>query len=216
MNANEYNRDRIRSGDIPDSVITKIVELWQEEHGLDVDGKLGPITLKSISSETVFEPDWTTDSKRKWAERLYGAFRFKSQPNGRIVISSTWVDNNIVRIELHNGKKVRINKKIAEHFKATFKIACEKSGYTPTSVQTFVPRHTLWNTSKSVSAHSWGCAVDFDPPKNPMGGKIKKTGRPSVLRTHPEFAQVFKDAGWTWGGDWRMKDDMHFELRKEI
>ena len=49
-----------------------------------------------------------------------------------------------------------------------------------------------------------------------MGGKIKKTGRPSLLRTHPEFAQVFKDAGWTWGGDWRMKDDMHFELRKEV
>jgi len=23
--------------------------------------------------------------------------------------------------------------------------------------------------------------------------------------------QVFRDAGWTWGGDWKMKDDMHFQ-----
>ena len=197
MSANEYNEKRLKDGSIPMDVVTEMVELWQEDHGLDVDGKLGPATLESFREEGVIEAAtaWRTDSKRKWAEDEYGVFRFKSQPNGRITISATWVKENIVRVKLHTGKKIRLHKKIADKFVKTFKEACEQSGYTPKSVQTFVPRHTLWNPKKSVSAHSWGCAVDFDPPKNPMGGKIRQTGQPSLLRKHPKFVEVFKAAG---------------------
>jgi hypothetical protein len=28
------------------------------------------------------------------------------------------------------------------------------------------------------------------------------------------FVDVFRRAGWTWGGDWKMRDDMHFQRAK--
>lgn len=43
---------------------------------------------------------------------------------------------------------------------------------------------------------SWEENVDFD-----------KDGKPDWM----EVVQIFKKAGWTWGGDWKFKDSPHFE-----
>jgi hypothetical protein len=190
-----------------------MTKLWQEHKDMDlVDGKFGNDTAATFEKKSDTD-GWRTDSGRSWAEAKYGKFKFKSMTNGRVHISPKWVKDSIVTVTLHTGKKIRLHKAIAADFVETFKKACDESGYTPKSVQTFVKRHTMWNPTRSLSAHSWGVAVDFDPSSNPMGGKIKSTGKPSRLRKHPKFAQVFKADGWTWGGDWRMKDDMHFEKR---
>ena len=212
MSANEYNRSQLDKELLSVEHITEMVKLWQEEHGLTTDGYFGPNTAKSF--EDVIPTDgWRTDSGRSWAENKYGKFRFKSQSNGRIKISPKWVKENIVYVKLHTGKRIRLHKAVAEDFVVSFRNACEASGYTPKSVQTFVTRHTLWNPKKSLSCHSWGIAIDFDPPKNPMGGRIKSSGKPSMLRQHIEFVDTLEADGWTWGGRWRMKDDMHFEKR---
>ncbi len=210
--AKEYNEKQLDSGLLTLDHITEMTKLWQEEHGISSDGYFGPKTAGTFE-ESVDNDGWRTDSGREWAEKKFGAFRFKSLPSGRIKISPKWVKENIVTVTLHTGKRVRLHKDVAENFVNTFKNACEASGYTPKSVQTFVTRHTLWNPKKSLSCHSWGIAIDFDPPKNPMGGKIKSTGKPSLLRQNMEFVEAFESAGWTWGGRWRMKDDMHFEMR---
>tara|TARA_Y100000034_G_scaffold134397_3_gene202715 strand:+ start:2556 stop:3197 length:642 start_codon:yes stop_codon:yes gene_type:complete len=213
MGANEYNQAKLDADFIKAGHITEMTKLWQEHKDMElVDGKFGKDTANTFEKKEE-TTKWRKDSGRAWAERKYGNFKFKSLPNGRIKISPKWVKDNIVAIKLHTGKTVRLHKDIADDFVVTFKKACESSGYIPSSVQTFVKRHTMWNPERSLSAHSWGVAVDFDPPKNPMGGKIKSTGKPSKLRGHMEFVKAFKDDGWTWGGDWRMKDDMHFEKR---
>ena len=58
--------------------------------------------------------------------------------------------------------------------------------------------------SNELSVHSWGIAVDINPETNPMGtkGNMPK----DVIR-------VFKDHGFSWGGDWpgKRKDPMHFQ-----
>jgi len=53
------------------------------------------------------------------------------------------------------------------------------------------------------SLHSWGVAIDVNASWNRMGKE------PTLS---PAFVKCFKDSGFDWGGDWRVKDGMHFQL----
>jgi hypothetical protein len=52
---------------------------------------------------------------------------------------------------------------------------------------------------------SWAFAIDVNAFEN----GFKKEPKLST-----EFVQCFKDAGFDWGGDWKTKDGMHFQLAK--
>lgn len=58
---------------------------------------------------------------------------------------------------------------------------------------------------KSMSLHSWGIAIDVNAAWNGLG----KT--PTLSR---EFVKCFTDAGFYWGGNFKRKDGMHFELNE--
>lgn len=55
----------------------------------------------------------------------------------------------------------------------------------------------------SMSLHSWGIAVDVNAFENGLGKEPKLSAG---------FVKCFTDAGFNWGGVWRRKDGMHFEL----
>lgn len=57
----------------------------------------------------------------------------------------------------------------------------------------------------SLSLHSWGIAIDINATWNQLGKE------PTMSK---ELVQCFKDAGFDWGGDWKRKDGMHFQLSK--
>jgi hypothetical protein len=54
----------------------------------------------------------------------------------------------------------------------------------------------------SLSRHSWGIAVDFNPSTNPYGEE------PTMPE---EIIEIFQRWGFSWGGTWTVPDGMHFE-----
>lgn len=59
---------------------------------------------------------------------------------------------------------------------------------------------------KSLSMHSYGCAVDFDPARNALGNK-----EPAM---HRLVIEEFEREGWEWGGHWKRPDGMHFQAAR--
>ena len=60
-------------------------------------------------------------------------------------------------------------------------------------------------TSKKLSTHGWGIAIDLNPETNLQGAV---GGMDAVV------IEIFRRAGFEWGGDWRGKtrDPMHFQF----
>ena len=209
-----YNEQRVSSGAVSPDLLRWAEEFaggirgFQKFAGLEEDGLLGPRTAeeaKRVRDGGVPIPD------QQRLRAVYGDFQYTELKGGAIRVDPEWARRNIQTVRLHDNKVRWLHRLVAEEFAALYKQACEVSGYTPKQVQTYVPRHTLWNPDKPLSTHSWGIAVDFDPQRNRMGGTDGVTHGPSMFRKHPEFVKVFTDAGWEWGGSWRMRDDMHIQ-----
>lgn len=59
--------------------------------------------------------------------------------------------------------------------------------------------------NSSMSLHSWAIAIDINAGTNGYNKKVTMSRG---------LANCFIDAGMHWGGDWVIKDGMHFQLSK--
>lgn len=64
--------------------------------------------------------------------------------------------------------------------------------------------------SSKLSTHTWGIAIDIDPINSRRGLKWDGGKRmvPKVV------VEIFKSAGFTWGGDFKIPDCMHFQYAR--
>lgn len=76
--------------------------------------------------------------------------------------------------------------------------------YLVTAVGGFTPR-TI-SGSNQLSRHALGLAIDINPAANPF-----RSDNRLITNMPGWFVDVWRDAGFCWGGDWRYaKDPMHF------
>lgn len=56
-----------------------------------------------------------------------------------------------------------------------------------------------------LSTHAWGIAIDWCPAIGKFGSTYYAERYPKVI------VDAFKKRGFTWGGDWKRPDAMHFQ-----
>ena len=202
----------IGPGSLGWDLLSELVKIAQEELGVTPDGKPGAQTVAALNNHLDDDSRKVPIPRnRARAKLVYGNPSWVKLPRGRAVdLDDAWERRNIKWNRLHTGRKVRMHRLAGPEFVRLFKEACEKSGYTPKSVQTYNPR--VIGGTKRLSMHALGIAFDVDPQQNPWGG-VQKNGEESLLRQNPSFIEVFEKAGWTWGGRWKKGkgDDMHFQ-----
>ena len=148
---------------------------------------------------------------------------------GQAKLDPKWERANMVLVKdlpggWNNGKgRTYCHKKVAPAIREALR-RCEIYGVLDyiTLLGCFSWRHIQHNGSKPLSYHSWGIAFDINPRDN----QLKKYKRGTAPKPHSEawfqvwpkgvpekVVQAFKEAGFSWGGDWAtVPDPMHFEL----
>ena len=233
MSPERYNeKQREELGSLAWGYLLRIgVEEFQRRAGLVVDGKAGPVTRSALIKFLNEANENPIPQNREELRRFYADYNYRikwSRDDGKkkyrgVEILGSWTRDNIVRIRLFNGVSVRLHRLIADEFRELFEEASAVSGYTPSVVQGFVPRHILWKPftsrgkERKLSLHASGLAVDLDPNLNRMFSPASILWTEHGLR----FVDVFEKAGWIWGGRFRYRreagqpmrygDPMHFQ-----
>jgi len=139
-------------------------------------------------------------------EKIFGKFQYEDNPNGSIKILGNWTKKYITKSLINNQliwhhkfitKQIHTIKEELKQVNLLSEFDLSNGG------GCFVPRHKCWDLKRGLSCHSWGIAIDIDPKKHPYG---------SDKKPHPVLIEIFKKNGFIHGGDWRSKDQMHFQF----
>jgi D-alanyl-D-alanine carboxypeptidase len=169
--------------------------------------------------------NWPLQSE---AQNFYGNPRSKMGS----VVSSAWYRANIIMVKppfamrmLEPIEKFPIHKKCAEATLAWLEAVWDNASRDQREIDdwgmnifsgSFCFRQM--RGSQHLSMHAYGCAIDFDAPRNAMFN-----GAPNFTKLRAEVIEPFYRFGGVWGGDWngngssrdeRRADGMHFQFAK--
>jgi hypothetical protein len=138
---------------------------------------------------------------------VVGPFSYRVIGGGRIAPDPSWVAENITTEVMPIIGPMTCNKAIFPQLRAALNDVVAQglaSALHPSEYAgCYYPRFIAGTST--LSNHSFGLAMDFNVPGNQRGtvGEMNRT-----------VVQIFKNWGFTWGGDWHYTDPMHFELRE--
>jgi hypothetical protein len=152
--------------------------------------------------------------------RIFGAFDFTPSPRSgnpeAITIQGRWAQQNIVsemvpqlgrRVSLHRLAMPKFLALIAELERAKLldRIVTFNGGW--------VARYKRGKSgpATNLSNHSWGTAFDINARWNGLGKEPAHHGSPGCVR---ELVPIAESLGFAWGGWWKTRDGMHFELAR--
>ncbi len=137
------------------------------------------------------------------------SFSYQSVGDGTIRIDPGWVARNIVSVDMPILGRVTCHRVIIDQLHAAL-VEIQQAGLADEIYQysgCWVPRHMLWDPSRSISEHAWGLAFDINVPTNQYG---------ATPTLNPAIVETFRRWGFKWGGDFSTPDGMHFELERII
>ncbi|MFZ6012341.1 MAG: M15 family metallopeptidase [Bacteroidota bacterium] len=161
-------------------------------------------------------------------ERIFGRFEYEPTTGDDIRILGTWVNDNIVNIRIPqlDGKifggrpfaagqgSIRFHR-LAQNKLVQLWAAWERAGLLDRILSFqggFVPRFirgTAGRNPRPLSNHAWGTAFDINAPQNGFGAEPALLGATGCVR---ELVEIANQHGFFWGGHFRRKDGMHFEI----
>ena len=158
---------------------------------------------------------------------------FYGDPRGRNGRSSpTWEAKSLTYITppfpiyfIGKQARMRVHKKCADAFMSWLEAVWANSGKDRKVIKDWgmdnyagAYNFRVMTGGRALSMHSYGCAADFDAPRN---GWRDRTPHFAALRQ--QVIKPFLDLGGVWGGDWdgdgdsldeRSCDGMHFQFAR--
>jgi hypothetical protein len=159
--------------------------------------------------EVLEEPEARQETTQSVGRSTLEPFTYQSVGDGTIRIDPDWVRRNIVTAEVPILGTVRCHRVMVDQMAAALHEihAAGLAGLITDYSGCYVPRHMLWNPSKSISRHAWGLAFDINVPTNGYGVTPTLDMR---------IVEILRKWGFKWGGDFAIPDGMHFELERIV
>lgn len=155
------------------------------------------------------------DPPRGWKEvkALFGDPTWRELSGGNVDLDDGWEAANLVVIPnvAGLGLTLRCHHLVREEIIAALLAArAAAPKYRVRLLGCYSPRHQRHDAALPLSLHSWGCALDVNWDRNPMGPKL-------VTDLPAPFIAAFTRRGWVWGGTFKsVKDAMHFQFARGV
>lgn len=138
-----------------------------------------------------------------------GNYTYRANGDGTIAPASSWVSSHIVTAQVPILGSVTCNKVMIPQLRAALQEVVDR-GLAKTIdpkqyAGCYYPRF-IANTTQ-LSNHAFGTAVDLNTAGNQRGtvGEMDRT-----------VVAIFERWGFTWGGNWKWTDPMHFEMNRIV
>ncbi len=141
----------------------------------------------------------------------FGEFAMRVDPgnDGLFRPDPVWTSHWIVTTHVPQLGEVKCNKAVVGDLTAAMReVTARGLGSTVHSADfarqggCYNPRLTRVSNGVSLSAHSWGIAVDINVDTNPLGAAPRQDAR---------LVAIMARHGFSWGGRWLRPDGAHFE-----
>jgi hypothetical protein len=208
-----------------------VLRLWQKANKIEETGKIDTATKLTMRSENIVVTTSTPSTypvclipsiSAQQVKAKFGIFNYTKNANNTVNPDIRWVKENIVPMYLgayfgqraieglDAEKKIRVNAKIANNLANAFQDMLDLGiiGDIISCAGAYYPR-MIRGSSKVLSNHSWGTAIDFNAPENWLGVNPAPYGKKGCLF---DVVMVMQSWGFYWGGWYSgRKDGMHFE-----
>ena len=179
------------------ALLAAAIRIWTSDPGVRVLDGLGGASTDPVLPMAV-------------VKERFGEFALAPAGGDSVEVDQAWRDAWIVTVDFPIVGVTRCHRMVVPYIRAAL-AEVDRSGLAgeldradfQVAGGCYNPRFNRGgDPGYSLSRHSWGIAVDFNPSTNQYGEE------PTLSL---EVVEIFRRWGFSWGGGWSVPDGMHFE-----